>query len=62
MIVFTFGKTFILFILFTLLGIISAEIYIKKNNKFIKILTGIASSLSTYFFITLILIALNALF
>ena len=62
MIVFTFGKTFILFILFTLLGIILAEIYIKKNNKFIKILTGTASSLSTYFFITLILIALNTLF
>ena len=62
MIVFTFGKTFILFILFTLLGIISAECYIRKNNKFIKIFTGISSSLSTYFLITLILIALNALF
>ena len=62
MIVFTFDKTFILCALFTLLGIISAECYIKKNNKFIKILTGISSSLATYFFITLILIALNTLF
>ena len=62
MIVFTFDKTFILCTLFTLLGIISEECYIKKNNKFIKILTGISSSLATYFFITLILIALNTLF
>ena len=62
MIVFTFDKTFILCASFTLLGIILAECYIKKNNKFIKILTGISSSLATYFLITLILIALNALF